>query len=271
MNDFSIKKAFHSISKFVSWVFFVILLIAAAFLLYYFVATKIYAAKGPGYEPMFSIYTIVSPSMTPNINVYDAIINIKVDDPNKIEVGDVITFISSSVLTPGITITHRVIGITRDDNGDICYRTKGDFNNVEDQACAKHRNVLGKVLFKIPQLGRIQFFLASKAGWLFCILIPALYIIIKDVFKILKLSNMKASTAKITEPKKKDPKKAELESKRKEELKKRLIKEEINKDTKYFEEPEVKELDKRKNTDTKSRSKDVNNKNKKKGKNSKKN
>lgn len=278
MNDFSIKKVIHAISKFISWVFFAVLLVAAAFLLYYFIATKIYAAKGPGYEPKFSIYTIVSPSMTPNINVYDAIVNIKVDDPNDIEVNDVITFISSSVLTPGITITHRVIGITKDDNGDICYRTKGDFNNVEDQACAKYRNVLGKVLFKIPQLGRVQFFLASKAGWLFCILIPALYIIIKDVLKILKLSDMKTTTAKITEPPKKDPKKAEAERKRKEELKKRLLKEEENKETKYFEEPEVKEIDKRKNFDAKPASQGIkkevnntNNKKKKKGKNSKKN
>jgi len=277
VNDFSIKKAFHAISKFVSWIFFVILLIAAAFLLYYFVATKIYAAKGPGYEPKFSIYTIVSPSMTPNINVYDAIVNIKVDDPNKIEVGDVITFVSTSVLTPGITITHRVVGITTDDNGEICYRTKGDFNNVEDQACAKHRNVLGKVLFKIPQLGRIQFFLASKAGWLLCILIPALYIIVKDVLKILKLSDMKETTAKITEPKKKDPKKAELERKRKEELKKRLLKEELNKEKNYFVEPVVKEIDKRKKIDTKPNTEagmkkinNINNKKKKKGKNSKK-
>jgi len=275
VNDF--KKAFHAISKFVSWIFFVILLIAAAFLLYYFVATKIYAAKGPGYEPKFSIYTIVSPSMTPNINVYDAIVNIKIDDPNKIEVGDVITFVSTSVLTPGITITHRVVGITTDDNGDICYRTKGDFNNVEDQACAKHRNVLGKVLFKIPQLGRIQFFLASKAGWLLCILIPALYIIIKDVLKILKLSDMKETTAKITEPKKKDPKKAEAERIRKEELKKRLLKEEQYKEKKYFEEPTVKEIDKRKSLNKETEVKEIkkentsnNNNNKKKVKNSKK-
>lgn len=275
--DFSIKKAFHTISKFISWVFFVVLLVAAAFLLYYFVATKIYAAKGPGYEPKFSIYTIVSPSMTPNINVYDAIVNIKVDDPNKIKVNDVITFVSTSSLTPGITITHRVVGITKDDKGEICYRTKGDFNNVEDQACAKHRNVLGKVLFKIPQLGRVQFFLASKAGWLLCILIPALYIIFKDVLKILKLNDMKNTTATMSAPKKKDPKKEEAERKRKEELKKRLLNEEKYKEKKYFEEPEVKIIDKRKNMEPKPKTKapkketkNTNSNNKKKGTNSKK-
>ena len=29
--------------------------------------------------------------MVPNINVYDAVINIRVDDPNELKVGDVIT------------------------------------------------------------------------------------------------------------------------------------------------------------------------------------
>ena len=51
--EFSMRKLINIISKIVSWAIFVILMIAAVFLLYYFVATKIYAAKGPGYEPKF--------------------------------------------------------------------------------------------------------------------------------------------------------------------------------------------------------------------------
>lgn len=264
-SSFSFNKAFKIISKVLSWALFVILIIAAVFLLYYYIATKIYAAKGPGYEPKFSIYTIVSPSMTPNINVYDMIINVRVDEPNDIEVGDVITFISTSILSPGMTITHRVVGLTTDENGQMCYQTRGDANNVTDQACAKFNNILGKVAFRIPQLGRIQFFLASKAGWLFCILIPALVIIIKDILRITKLVNIKSTATKMSEDNKKDPKKAEQERIRKEELKRKLLKE--NKyDRDYYDEPVVKTIDKRKNVFEKSSSNI-----KKKGKNSKKN
>lgn len=261
--SFSWPKIFKIIGKIVSWALFVVLLIAASFLLYYFVATKIYAAKGPGYEPKFSIYTIISPSMTPNINVYDAIINVRVDDPSDIEVGDVITFISTSLLTPGTTITHRVTAITTDENGEACYQTKGDYNPVADQACARYNNIIGKVVFKIPQLGRVQFFLASKMGWLLCILIPALYVIGRDIMRITKLSSIKSTASKMNEQPKVDKKKLEKERLRKEELKRKLLKEE-NPTKEYYKEPEIKELDKRKNKVTNSQK---SNKNKKKGKN----
>lgn len=262
-SSFSLSKIFKIICKIISWAFFIILLIAAAFLLYYFIATKIYAAKGPGYEPKFSIYTIISPSMTPNINVYDAVINVRVDDPNDIEVGDVITFISTSLLTPGTTITHRVIAITEDENGNVCYQTQGDFNPVADQACAKYNNIIGKVVLKIPQLGRIQFFLASKVGWLLCILIPALFIICKDIMRIVKLSSIKSTTSKMADNQKVDPKKEERERIRKEELKRRLLRED-SETQEYYKEPEVKEMDKR-NNQSLNTIKNNNSKNKKKG------
>ncbi len=237
-------KVIKIISKILSWALFVILLIAAVFLIYYYIATKIYAAKGAGHEPKFSIYTIISPSMTPNINVYDAVINARVDNPEDIEVGDVITFISTSLLTPGTTITHRVVAITTDSDGKVCYTTKGDYNPVEDQACAKFSNVLGKVIFKIPQLGRVQFFLASRFGWLICILIPACYIIIRDILRILKLTDIKNTASKMDNKHKKDPKREKEEALRKMELKRKLLKEEkINEeDEDYYKDPEVREV-----------------------------
>ena len=244
-NQSSGGKVFKMITKVLSWVLFAILSIAALFLLYYFISTKIYAAKGPGYEPKFSIYTIASGSMTPTIKVYDTIINVKVNKPEDLEVGDVITFISTSLLTPGTTITHRIIGISTDENGVVCYQTKGDFNPIADQSCAKFHNIIGKVVFKIPQLGRVQYFLASRAGWLFCILIPALFIISKDVLKITKLSGIKSTAEKITADKKKDPKKEKEEQKRKEELKQKLKLEDNSQE--YEEEIIVKTIDKRKN------------------------
>ena len=223
-----------------------ILLIIAAFLLYYFIATKIYAAKGPGYEPKYSIYTIVSGSMVPAIKVYDTVINEKVNTSGDIKVGDVITFISTSLQTPGRTITHRVIAIEQDENGEMCYRTQGDANPVSDQACAKFHNIIGKVVFIVPQLGRLQFFLASKAGWLLCILIPAIYIIGKDILRIMKLTNIKKTTSKMMD-KKDNSQKARLEEERKKELKRKVQKASLSKNNKeYYKEPVIKEITKTK-------------------------
>lgn len=244
-NNFSLGKIFKVFGKVLSWALFVILLIAAIFLLYYFVATKIYAAKGSGYEPKFSIYTIASGSMEPEIKVYDAIVNVKVDDPNDIEVGDVITFVSTSLLSPGKTITHRVIAITQDEEGKVCYQTQGDANDIADQACAKYHNIIGKVIFKIPQLGRVQKLLASKGGWLIFILIPALYIIGRDILRLTKLSSIKSTATKMSEGKKKDPKKEKEEALRKAELKRKLLKNSKDSQIEYFKDPQVTTIDKR--------------------------
>lgn len=242
-SDFSGKNILNTVSKVLSWAIFVILLLAAAFLLYYYVATKIYAAKGPGYEPKLSIYTIISGSMEPKIHVYDTIVNQKVNSPDDIKVNDIITFVSTSLLSPGTTITHRVIGIVKDEDGKVCYQTKGDANKIADPSCAKFQNVIGKVVFKIPQLGRIQFFLASKAGWLLCILIPALVIICKDILKIFKLSNIKKTTVKIEEKKKEEMLKREVDLDKITDLKKKygLVNEEK---CEYYQEPEVRVIEK---------------------------
>ena len=175
------------ISTIISWTVFVLLLIVAALLLYYFVATRIYASKGSGYEPKFGLYTIISGSMTPNINVYDVVVDIRVDNPEDIEIGDVITFYSDDPQVGGGTITHRVISIVKDENGEYSYQTKGDYNLIEDESLVEFEDIVGKVALRIPQLGRVQFFLASSMGWLTIILVIALLVIFNSFRKLYKL------------------------------------------------------------------------------------
>lgn len=182
------KLIFKYVSTIFSWTLFTLLLTIGTLLIYYFVASKLYATKGDKYEPAFSIYTIVSGSMEPTIKVYDVIINTKVDKNTGIKVNDVITFTSTSSNTNGMTVTHRVIGIKSLDDGSPCYVTRGDNNSNEDSSCVAGKNVIGKVKAVIPGLGRIQFFLASKFGWLLMIVLPAIYIIIKDLIKIFKVA-----------------------------------------------------------------------------------
>ena len=181
-----LKKVFDYVASIISWTVFTLLIICLLFLFYYFVCTKLLATKGDKYEPFFSLYTIVSPSMTPNINVYDVIVNLKVKEPSDIGIGDVITFVSESPECLGATVTHRVIGIETGFDGKISYQTKGDANLIADSALAPYENVIGKVSYKIPKLGRIQFFLASKAGWLLLIFLPAVYVLLRALMRNIK-------------------------------------------------------------------------------------
>lgn len=192
----SIKYLLRTIADVIIWTILICLIIVGGLMFYYFITTKVYETKGEEYAPRFALYTIISPSMEPNIKVYDVILDERIDDISKIKKGDIITFISSSKISQNLTVTHRVIEII-DNDGKLFFRTKGDYNLSEDDALVSQDNVLGKVVVKLPQLGRIQFFLASKGGWIIAVLIPALGIIIYDLIKLFKLLAIKNKISSI--------------------------------------------------------------------------
>lgn len=229
----SITHAIKFVTGILSWVVLVILVMIAGFLLYYFVSMKIYAQKGEDFRPAISLYTILTGSMIPNINPDDVIVDIRVTNPEDIKVGDVITFISTSTLSPGMTISHRVIDI-KQENGETLYYTKGDANLSPDSSPAKFSNVLGKVIFHIPLLGKLQHFLATKGGWLIIVVIPALFIIISDILKIFRLYEAKNHVNSTLENEKKERK---INEEYKDEIERRLKDRYVSKRNPYEPDP----------------------------------
>lgn len=190
-----ICKILNYIGKILSYACIVLLVLIGIFLVYYVITVQ-KAKNDANFKPAVSLYTIVSGSMEPTIHVYDVVLNKAVNSPEEIKVGDVITFISTSSISEGLTVTHRVQDI-KIVNGEYEYVTKGDYNPTADSSTAKYGNVIGKVAFKIPQLGRVQFFVASKAGWFFVVLLPAMGVIVYDVLKLFKLLGTKNASDKI--------------------------------------------------------------------------
>ncbi len=183
-----IKKIWKTFYKIISYTIIIILMLIASFFIFYVISGKL--AEREGKTPPFGLYTIISPSMTPNINVYDVVFVKKVDT-STLKVNDVITFYSTNAFFGGTPITHRIVEVLNVPETGIMYRVKGDANEDADQEKVLPENVIGKVMFKIPQLGKLQFFLASKTGWLVAILIPAIIILIYDIYKLIKLINNK--------------------------------------------------------------------------------
>lgn len=179
------------IGKTISLTLLTILIIIGLALLFVFVTAKV--AKSKNAEPPINLYTIISPSMTPNIAVYDVVVTVKTD-LSKLKVRDVISYYSDNPAVNGLTITHRIVKITKVGD-EYIFETKGDKNPNVDEWIVKGEDVVGRVNFKIPQLGKVQFFLGSKGGWLLAILIPALAIIAYDIYKIIKLILIKQRIA----------------------------------------------------------------------------
>ncbi len=173
--------------KLLSYAVIVVLIFLGIFFTYYFVSLKMYERNPTANIPRFGLYTIISPSMEPNVKVYDVVVDLNVFNENSIKKGDIITFISNSNVSKGLTVTHRVVDIIVNADGSKSYITKGDNNLKADQATVNYEDILGKVLFKIPQLGRVQFLLADKFGWIIMILLPALGVIIYDFIKLFRL------------------------------------------------------------------------------------
>ena len=182
-----IRRYLDKSAKLLSYAIIVVLVFLGIFFAYYFVSLKMYEKNPTVNIPRFGLYTIISPSMEPAVKVYDVVVDMNVFKETDIKKGDVITFISNSNVSKGLTVTHRVVEIVKNQDGSLSYITKGDNNQKTDQSPVSYKDVIGKVLFKIPQLGRVQFLLADKFGWIMVILLPALGVIIYDFIKLFKV------------------------------------------------------------------------------------
>ena len=179
---------FVKIFRALSYVFLVFLFLVAIFLIFYITTSAI--AKKNGTKPPISMYTIVSPSMEPTIMVYDVIVNVNPKSDDELPEGTIITFYSDAIDTGGYTVTHRIYK-KYFYNNVVYYETKGDNNSAQDVGRITFGNIVGKYLFKIPGLGKLQFFVTSKVGWILIVLIPAVIIIISDILKLIKARKIK--------------------------------------------------------------------------------
>ena len=105
----------------------------------------------------FTPYSILSPSMTPEYQVGD-LVYVKSVNPEKIQTGDVITFVANDDL---LLVTHRVDEINRENS--LIY-TKGDTNQERDAVPVHYENVVGVVKFSLPKLGYISNYFSSPSG-----------------------------------------------------------------------------------------------------------
>lgn len=132
-------------------------------------------------------YTVLSGSMEPNYHV-GSLIYVSKTDPEALQVKDPVTYRMSD----GNVVTHRIVEVLEDPVSGICYRTKGDANNVVDGALLYPANVIGKPVFTIPYLGYVSWFVQNP---------PGTYIAIGGCLLILALTTL----TDVLFPEKKEP------------------------------------------------------------------
>ena len=152
-------------------------------ILIYNVSLIIQSVLKPYETPNFlgiKTYVIISGSMQPELKIGDIVV-VKKTTQESLKVGDIISFRHGQSV-----ITHRISRIIVED-GETKYITKGDFNNAEDSESVTYKNIEGKAIRSIPQLGKIALMLQDKIVIIFLIIVLYIYLVYSGELKKKKM------------------------------------------------------------------------------------
>jgi len=121
-------------------------------------------------------FFVSSGSMEPTVPV-GSIVVVKPVGLTTLKEGDIICF---GDLQEQLIITHRIVEITYDG-----FITKGDANEESDPFIVEKKDVIGKVVFTIPYLGYLSYFVKTPFGFMLLIILPATIIIAREIRSII--------------------------------------------------------------------------------------
>ncbi len=163
----------------------------------------------------YRMFTVVSGSMVPEYNIGEVLISKEINTED-IKVGDDVSYLGESGTFKGKVVTHRVVKIGKDADGNKVFRTKGLANLVEDPVVYPDQ-IYGVVVHKAILLSFIYKCVGTPTGMFIFIVIPVLYIVGSEMIYIM-LEKEEKRRNKLKEKKEnsnKDTKKSVSETKNK--------------------------------------------------------
>lgn len=143
----------------------------------------------------YKFLRIVSDSMEPTFASGSCIV-VKKINPDKLQPGDIITFISHDDRIYEEYNTHRIYEIKTDKNGEVIFITKGDKFSSPDDKTVRKNDIIGKYVCKVPFSKAINFIiikLSNSMVYFTIIIIPLILCLlsyIKQLMKILVFGDM---------------------------------------------------------------------------------
>lgn len=126
----------------------------------------------------FRMFTVISGSMEPKYKIGDVLIAKEIS-PEKIKVGDTISYLGNVNSFKDKVVTHQVVGIEKID-GNYYFHTKGLSNIVEDPLVSANQ-LYGKVIYKCTIISLVYKIVSTNIGFYLFIIIPILYIISSEI------------------------------------------------------------------------------------------
>lgn len=177
------KKTLNVIKNVLVWMVFAI---AVAMMIFTIVSVNTFDQNSRdlfGYKA----FTVRSDSMSATDFDAGDIVFTKTVDPDTLKDGDIIAFISQSEEYYGETITHKIRRKTIDENGEQAFVTYGTTTGVDDEVPVAYSYILGKYVGKLPNVGSFFLFLKEPIGYMLCIFIPFLLLILYQGIVCIKL------------------------------------------------------------------------------------
>ena len=135
-------------------------------------------------------YIVLSDSMKATDFDAGALVIVKEVDPTTLKEGDIIAYQSQNHENYGSTVTHKIRAKTVDTNGNPGFITYGTTTDVDDETIVTYPFILGKYKASLPHVGTFFQFLKTPKGYIVCILIPFLLLIIYQGLNCIKIFRM---------------------------------------------------------------------------------
>ena len=138
----------------------------------------------------FRCYIVLSDSMSATDFDAGDLVLVKEVDPTTLKEGDIIAYQSQNSKNYGATVTHKIRAKTTDANGNPGFITYGTTTGVDDETVVTYPFILGKYQMALPKVGTFFQFLKTPQGYIICILIPLLLLIIYQGLNCVKIFKM---------------------------------------------------------------------------------
>lgn len=187
------KKVLGILSRVLSWI---LIVAAAAMMIFTIFSTRTFDRNDRSIFG-FRFYIVLSDSMSPSENnkddkvhfsAGDIVLAKNVDDPRTLQPGDVISFVSQNEVSYGQTVTHMIRERKTTSDGQLIgYVTYGTNTGENDKTIVEPEYVLGKYAGKLPGVGHFFAFLKTTPGYIVCILVPFLLLILYQGINTVRL------------------------------------------------------------------------------------
>ncbi|MBR4057710.1 MAG: signal peptidase I [Oscillospiraceae bacterium] len=180
------RKAWKTISTVVVW----LVVIVAVFMMVFTIISVNTFDRNDRNIFGFRAYIVLSDSMSATDFDAGDLVLVKEVDPTTLQEGDIIAYQSQNAENYGQTVTHKIRAKTTDANGNPGFITYGTTNNVDDETVVTYPFILGKYQTALPHVGTFFQFLKTPQGYIVCILIPFLLLIIYQGLNCVKIFKM---------------------------------------------------------------------------------